>query len=219
MLKCGIVVSTFGTPAFVGLQLESARRFAADRPILIHDDCSADAELSRLAHQYGAELQSTPHRLGHCRGDVAAYSAGIRWGETYGLDYIIKISRRFVLIRPWLPQFNEIAANKPATIGAADSAFGWYLRTEFLGMRISDWKGQLSAITSYASGHVEDFLGNLSKLFGHFAAFPFLGRTRYEDNGNFLWYNFADEPRYSEQAKRWGIFQPLQHFDVRPNLQ
>jgi hypothetical protein len=128
-MKLGIVISTFGTPAFIALQLESARRFAPGVPVLIHDDCSGDAELPRLTLQYGAEFQNTPCRLGHYGGDLAAYLAGIRWGEQQGFDYIIKISRRFVPIRHWLPQFCGIAANGPETIGAGDTAFGWYLRT------------------------------------------------------------------------------------------
>jgi hypothetical protein len=86
-------------------------------------------------------------------------------------------------------------------------------------LHVPDWKGQLSAIADYASGHVEDFLGSLSKSFGAFAPFPFLGKTRYADNGNFLWYNFASAHRYSEQAKQWNLPCPPQAFDARANLQ
>jgi hypothetical protein len=43
------------------------------------------------------------------------------------LAYLIKISRRFVSIQPWLPQFCELAADAPTTIGVGDTVFGGYL--------------------------------------------------------------------------------------------
>lgn len=204
-----IVISTYSTPAFIALQLESAKRFAPGVPVLIYDDFSRDPELRQLANRYGAELWSTPIRRGHYRGDLAAYVAGLSFAEQRGRNYVVKISRRFVPVEPWLEEFREITNGHPPTIGAKDVAFNWYLRTEFIGLYKYEWRKQLPAIANYKDGYIEDFMGGLSKELGPYAAMPFLGDTRYEDNGNFLWYNFATPERYAEQAREWGLdYQP-----------
>lgn len=216
----GIVISTYGTPAFVRLQLESAKRFAPNSPVMVHDDCSGDTELPRLASLYGSKFISTPARMGHCAGDIHSRISGIRRGSELGLDYVIKISRRFVLIKDWVPELIKLTQDQPKTVGASDDAFGWKLRGEFVGMRTPDWLPMLSALDSYKSGHVEEFILEVSKSLGIFKSFPFLGSSRAIDNGNFLWYNFASPERYCDQAKLWGIdgYSPAS-FNTQPNLQ
>lgn len=214
----GIVVSTFGAPGFVALQLESARRFAPGTPVLIHDDCSGDPALVMLAERYDAWLVSPLTRRGHTSGDVSAFAAGLRWGESLGLEYVVKISRRFVAVQDWLPEFSRLAADRVPTIGAPDAAFGWPLRTEFVGLRVDDWITLLPQLQAYEVGHVEVFVGGLAQSVGPTALLEFLGPSRIIDHGNYLWYSFADSHRYAALSAEWGLAYTSNDFNTQANL-
>jgi hypothetical protein len=102
--KVGILVSTFGTPAYVALQLESRRQFNKHLPCLVVDDCStAYPELTQWCRYYGAELHTNEKRLGHLAGDLAAFCTGLEWASKLGIDLLVKFSRRWLFTSPWLP--------------------------------------------------------------------------------------------------------------------
>lgn len=215
----GLVVATFGAPGFVALQLESAKRFAPGLPVMIHDDCSGSQGLFPLAQRYGATLVTTPGRLGHVVGDLSSFVAGIEWGQSLGLDYVVKVSRRFVPVAAWLPEFLLLMADRPPTIGAPDRAFNWPLRTEFLGLRVDDWAALVPRLKEYAGGHIEGFMGRLAESLGPTEPLPFLGPSRAVDQGRFLWYNFAGARRYAALATDWGLPYGPNDFNTQPNLE
>lgn len=224
-MDAGIIISTHGMPAFVHLQLESVRRFSPRLPVLVYDDCSPQGDvLSYLANLYGARFESAPRRYGHYLGDMRAYSVGLKWGMSRGFDYIIKISRRFIVVQNWLNEFKSIAEHAPATIAMGSDTVGWYLRTSWIAMRIEDWCIHIPTIDRYANSGdlicVEYCLGDLSKQFGHFTVFPFLDNTKAEgrDNGNFLWYDFANGERYYRQSREWGLNYLVDSFNASANL-
>ena len=217
-MKTGVVIGTYGTPGYVGLQLESLRRFASTVPVLIHDDSSGRREeLARLAVEYGAGLKSTRQHKGHVQGDIAVFVEGLRWAKKNGLDYLVKISRRFVLISPWMTEFNRAISigPQPATLGAADVGFRWRLRTEFLGLRVKDWYPLIPCISTCKIGPVETFMASLADLFGGFTCLSFLGESRVIDNGKFLWYNFASPKRYAQQGRGWGLRYEEKEFPTK----
>lgn len=203
----GLVIGTFASPGFVALQLESARRFAPGMPVLIHDDCSPNTQLASLANRYGAELVSTTESRGHYEGDMAAVVNGLIWARTEGLPYLVKLSRRFIPIVPWVPEFLSLAAKNPPTIGASDLAFGWSLRTEFVGFHVDSWLPLLDDLKAYRgnNGHVEDVMASHAARLGPVALFDFLGVSRVVNNDNFLWHSFTDEEQYAAQAMHWGL--------------
>lgn len=216
-MRVGVVIGTKGSPAFVALQLEAVGRLCPGTSVLVHDDCSDDRDLWRVVDDYEAELSSTPHCLGHTRGDVSAYIQGLRWADVNGMDYLVKISRRFVPVAPWMAWFKEMAVMP--TVGASDAVFGWNLRTEFIGLNVERWQSRLSALMNFDGGLVEQFMAQQALRLGGVAPFPFLGESRARDNGNFLWYNFASAERYAEQARLWGLPYTEADFDVRANLE
>lgn len=193
----GIIISTYGAPAFVHLQLESAKRFAPYAKILIYDDCSGDKRLKELAELYEAEYISTETRHGHYIGDLKSYEYGLEWANRNGFSYLTKISRRFLPITYW--------ANIPqgVTIGNPDVAFNWKLRTEFISFNVLAWKGFKAPKT--INGFVEDYMYEMAKLKGDITTFIWLGNSRAFNNDNFLWYNFATPADYLAKAIEWGI--------------
>jgi hypothetical protein len=124
MIDTAIVVGTYGTAPYVHLQLESWRRFAADCPLIVHDDSSPDRpRLENLCNRYGAEYYSTPQRLdrlsadgGHLvgyNGDHDCYPVGADFAARHGCRWLVKISRRYVLTLPWLEQLRTLIAGEP----------------------------------------------------------------------------------------------------------
>ena len=109
MKRVGLVIGTLGSVPYVHLHLEQAKRLCFPiMPILVHDDCSGqEAELKALCAGYGAQFASSPFPLGHGAGDVAALTQGIHWARAQGMDWLVKMSRRFIPLRDWLPSLEQ----------------------------------------------------------------------------------------------------------------
>jgi len=99
--KIGLVIGTYGSPAYIQLHLETARRLYPHIPIIIHDDCSNNVDLPKICEQYGVKLFSTPTRRGHTRGDLSAMICGLKWASENNFDILIKMSRRFIPLINW----------------------------------------------------------------------------------------------------------------------
>lgn len=193
----GIIITTYGTPAFVHLQLESVKRFAPCAKVLVYDDCSGDKRLKELAELYEAEYISTETKQGHYIGDLKSYEYGLNWASNNRFKYLTKISRRFLPITCW----TDIPEG--TTIGSPDIAFKWKLRTEFISFNVLAWKGFKAP--NEIKGFVEDYMYNEAKQRGDITWFSWLGNSRAFNNDNFLWYNFAKPADYLAKAIEWGI--------------
>ena len=139
----GMVVGTFAAVPYVHLHLEAARRFEPGLPLLVHDDRSPHlARLRKLAEEYGCECVSTVRRKSHSYGDMAAFSAGLRWAEARDVELLVKFSRRFVPLYSWSLDLQRLARRlQYATYSSPCTAhgFGFGFRTECLALHVPAW--------------------------------------------------------------------------------
>ena len=149
-MRTAIIIGTYGNPPYVHLQLESCRRLASECPVLVHDDCSPQQHaLRELCCRYGVDYCSTPQRLnrvnaaGHLigfNGDHDCYPAGLRFAETRGADLLVKISRRYLLILPWVEQLELLASESQfATFSGYDERTGYGFVTYLVAFNVRRW--------------------------------------------------------------------------------
>lgn len=141
MPTIGVVIGTYGKPAYIALQLEARRRYFPAVPMLIHDDGSPEGpELKDMCHRSGADFRSSSERLGWSLGDMAAIIAGLDWGREHNLDIIVKLSRRFLIFHEWIAQLQDLAyTTQYATYGNACGYYDLPFRPECMGMHTDTW--------------------------------------------------------------------------------
>ena len=100
-METGFVISTYGSPAYIDLQLALHKgRWGHD--CIIVDDGSKDPMLQEVCSKWEVPLTGAfDERLGHQKGDAKAYREGIE--HFSDKDWIFKISRRFL----WLKDFSK----------------------------------------------------------------------------------------------------------------
>ncbi|HEY3332587.1 MAG TPA: hypothetical protein VGK19_21330 [Capsulimonadaceae bacterium] len=154
--RVGVVVGTFAALPYVHLQLEARRRYWPDVPVIVHDDASPQQDnLLALCREYGVDFDASPYRQAATVGDMAALVAGFDWARGHDLDYVVKLSRRFVIMRPWVDTFRELAFNTQfATYSGACSDFGFGFRTECTAYHVRTW---------FAAGAVETLRGYVAR--------------------------------------------------------
>lgn len=159
--RIGVVIGTFAALPYVHLQLEARRRFWPDVRVLVHDDASPQRDdLRGVAREYGADFASASYRQAATVGDMAATVAGFDWARERDLDYVVKLSRRFVIARPWLDALSELAFNTQyATYSGPCSDFGFGFRTECTAYHVRSW---------FAAGAVETLRGYVARNEGAF---------------------------------------------------
>jgi len=138
--KIGVAICTYGSVPYVHLGLECLKRHEPGVPVLIHDDSSPDQEkLRQLAAMYGADFVSTDYRKAPTVGDLSGFVEGLRWGADR-LDIVIKLSRRFIIDKPWASDLGALFHNTQyGTACAPDSAWQWGMRSEATGLHVSSW--------------------------------------------------------------------------------
>lgn len=238
----GLVIGTFAAIPYVHLQLESRQRWHPDLPVLVCDDGSARAEeTAALCDRYGAEFRSRERRLPPTLGDLAAVAAGLDWAEANGLELLVKFSRRFIPLSPWVDSLSELAyARQDATYSAACNDFGFDLRTEAIAYHTPSWigaGGRTSIQRAVAAGRfqlVEEFLHEVSARVreqcvapppppseaGQSASasyWPILGRGRLERRLEFLWHDTDTPVDYARVARLWDLPYGVEDF-VDPNM-
>jgi hypothetical protein len=108
--KLGVVIGSYGMPGVVELSIAMIRKTCGDVPILIADDCTPESMgrqrlLSLPAKYPGVSLHMSGENLGHAPGDIRAYRNGLRWAKKNGIEYICKLSQRFIFLSDrWLQQ-------------------------------------------------------------------------------------------------------------------
>jgi len=115
--KIGIVIGSYGWPSLVELQIKIIRKVCGDIPILISDDCSDGCSLYPDEHSdynrlkeltnkyYGVSFWPNAVRSGHCAGDLTVFVKGLTWAKQHNLEYLVKISRRFLCEVPYWIQY------------------------------------------------------------------------------------------------------------------
>jgi glycosyltransferase involved in cell wall biosynthesis len=143
--KIAVVIGTYGSPAYIRLQLESRKRFWPDAPVLIHDDDSPERdELMRICNEYGA-LYYSPSKRSENVGDMAAVVKGIDWAHEISCDIVVKISRRFIIIHEWLDAFRTLAYSTQYPTYAGHCAEYLYpCRSECVAFHVDSWRSSES---------------------------------------------------------------------------
>jgi hypothetical protein len=106
----GLVIGSYGVPAYMHLQLASWKHLYPTIPLLIHDDSSdASDQIADLCKTYGASFYKTEKREGHQEGDLSACIKGLEFGRDNGVDIMVKFSRRWVPLVNFVPTLQQVA--------------------------------------------------------------------------------------------------------------
>ncbi len=245
-LAIGLVVGTFAAVPYIPLHLEARRRFYPHIPLLVHDDASPKRdELRRLCAEYGCEFESNDSRRAVFIGDVSCVLGGLLWAQRIRLDLLVKMSRRFLPLRDWTSELQELAlASQYPTYSNATESYGFGFRSECVGMAVNEWIGdraheQLAMIAlAPGSPFVEAVLHNMARRLAEFrceralrwdeqrgprpddrngyAPWDFMGTDRCERYPQFLWHDSATPEDYCHRAREWGLPYDLADF-LDPN--
>lgn len=240
--KIGLVIGTYGSPAYVHLHLEARRRFYPHVPVLVHDDASPEGErLAALCEDYGVDFECNGERSGHSRGDLSVFIGGLRWASLNGIDLMVKMSRRFIPLDDWTESLSALAVESQyVTYSSWTETWGFGFRTECLGIAVRPWFDlglQDHLVAKYLSGSdllMEVFMHDLARHAAArncaqarsydervgqrpssrngYAVWDYLGFDRMSLSSRFLWHNATPPYLYFELAERWGLPWEEGHF-------
>lgn len=212
----GMVIGTAGTPAYVHLQLEVARRmFGKSLPTLIVNDGDSFDELkplAKLADEYGAELQYGP-QLGHSVGDVRAFVKGMEWSKANGLSLMVKLSRRFIPLVSWRHGLQVLAAENPNvsvfTRRHNDRSDGLF-RTDAIAIRVAKFDNEktqniLAETLTRPFVNVEPMFESLSRMNGGWAMWDLLGPNFYRPYAKAMQWRGLLPYHYGDLSRELGL--------------
>lgn len=232
--KTGIVIGTYAAVPYIHLQLESRKRFAPETECLVIDDGSSDsARLSSLCSEYGADFICRPKRMGHVPGDMQTFVQGHEWARELGLKLLIKLSRRWLPIAPWVEETERIWNETGApTLNSSCHFHRFGFRSECVAMDVDAWKNSdatksLRDHVSACASHPPDLdCGRSGVLVEHvvhigaaaargargdgssnYAAWPWMGDNRTNPMPGRLWHESNNTQEYVDLARSWGITQ------------
>lgn len=158
-----VSIGSWGQPSVIQLQARSIRATCgADTPILVSDDYTENAfdptkgtgpdrgqalkarlleicEQENLVFRHSGEAP-----LGHIGGDLGAFWHGLNYARDHGLDFVCKLSQRFVVDIPnWLPevirQMNKFGYNTATRGCFYHHRAVFQMRTECVVMKTLPW--------------------------------------------------------------------------------
>jgi predicted O-methyltransferase YrrM len=169
----GLVIGSYGAPAYIHLQLEAWKRFYPTIPLLVHDDLSsASDQIADLCQIYGASYYKTKQREGHQEGDLSACIKGLEFGRDRELDIMVKFSRTWLPLDNFVPCLQQLAyESQYATYSHFCNACGFGFRSECVGWHVPTYVegGYLDKMKEAlphgheAWGYVERFLHQIAK--------------------------------------------------------
>jgi hypothetical protein len=156
-LKIGIAIGTYGTPAFIHLHLEIAKRLYPSKILVIDDNSKDTDKLRELCNMYNVEFlpnsgnpavkeesNKDPRTGGisvkHCLGDLSITASALTWAKDNNFPLLVKFSRRFIPLYDWRGELQRIAActGYPA-YSSWESYFRFLMKTEAIGFNVNDW--------------------------------------------------------------------------------
>jgi hypothetical protein len=168
----GLVIGSYGVPAYMHLQLASWKRLYPTIPLLIHDDSSDECDqIAELCKIYGASFYKTEKREGHQEGDLSAYIKGLEFGEANKVDIMVKFSRTWIPLINFVPILQQVAyETQYATFSNHCESCGFRFRTECVGLHVPTYveKGHLNSmkeglrLRSQAWGYAELLLHRIA---------------------------------------------------------
>jgi hypothetical protein len=222
----GLVVSTYGSPAYVALHLESRKLYCPDVPVLVVDDCSDDtAALVDVCSRYGVAFVSNPKRLRHLDGDLAALVHGLQWGRCWGIDLLVKMSRRFLPVGRWVDDLAALAVSSQyPTITSRCDTYKFQFRSECYGVHVGSWFPFIEELRKGSGGYVEEYLSRLCRRVplcrsavhqgAGYQAWDYLGTDRHKHPPEWLWHNSCSPHTYWQMSRQWGLGYGLNDFTL-----
>ncbi len=227
--RLGVVITTYGNPALVELQLAARHKWYRDVPIMVFDDASpAWREINKICARYDVECVVGTFRHGHRGGDMAGFLAGLVWAERLGIDLLAKFSRRWLPMCDWRGELLELASRTQyATYSNVCNRWGFGFRTECLGMHVASWMANTDEmrrlIAQNAIGLPEHDIHVMSQRIhptcrinqladredshrgGGFAVWDWMGTAKPQKRENVLWHESHSPMDYLEAAHSLGI--------------
>lgn len=116
----GVVIGTYGSTAFIQLQLYYLTVVNKIKKVLIHDDCSPNQnQLKALAKKYNVDFYSTPKNMFYKEcvgsiGDQNTFFQGLLWAKQNNIDILVKLSRRLIPCENWSDNLIKLAKQTDA---------------------------------------------------------------------------------------------------------
>jgi hypothetical protein len=218
-MSIGVVIGSYGMPSCVALNIAAIMHSNPwDVPILVHDDCTPvtrDPTGFFRQEPEGYELYRTPRQLGHVAGDVSCFVNGLKWAERRKLEYVVKVSQRFVMYQfDWLNAAVRQAQEDGAITLAQVAAHGAYrpwgydgIRTECVVMRTADWnRPEIYQFVEDARVTPEVTFKVAAELHvGKMARWRAVPADKAEKRSGILWHDSNPESDYAALADKLGV--------------
>ena len=232
-LVIGAVVGTYGTPAYIEMQLYYLTKINKI-PVLVVDDSSNDTELLKsLCNRYGADFETTEQRYGHTTGDMQVFVKGLEWAKRNKLDLLVKISRTFIIPFDWQKSLIDLAKkSNSVTFSSYTVNYNKGFRTECMAMYVPAWYKKIEKIKSDSKVgekvFVEKYMHGIAKelsteyfntIYEEYAKnnfygfertgyafwFDVLGKDRKEPVNGVLWHDISKLEEYCDLANKIGL--------------
>jgi hypothetical protein len=228
--KMGLVIGTYGTPAYIHLFLESAKRNFSHIPILVHDDCSGCEELKKIVSSYGQEFSTNENHCGHGAGDIQVILGGLRWASSINLDILVKMSRRFIPFFDWTPGLKDtVLKSQHTTFANKCGHFKFPLRSECFGMYVPAWIKKRDELEKLAVNGIKveqdlmDFIKEFAKptcylnenyiaknatmdyFSQYYGVWSDIGDNRMKVVPDVLWHDCCDISRYIKKSAEYNL--------------
>lgn len=210
----GIVLGTYGLPQLARLQILTLADSQPGTPILIADDGSGQDEAfyeleSAFPH---VTYWPSPERRGHYAGDLSAVWKGLHWAKSTGLQYLCKLSQRFIWLQPgWLTRGVERLhrSGKPILMQRClDNRVNLYIRSECVIYSVPEWSAILDRFDRQKLGNpTELYLWDIvAKHFNRrYETWADLTVDRYQATPGTIWHGSHSVQHFRNLAARHGI--------------
>ena len=223
--RIGVVITTFGAPAYIELQLALLTRYPSLRALIVDDASDQVEALESVARRYGADLFVNDVRLGHLRGDLSGFATGLDWAAERQLTHLVKFSRRFIPYFDWLDNFQSLLRTRPKTIGNWCQAHNFF-RTEAFAVEVAAWMPALKHLQNtawvYRAGGdvIERYIHVLARGIANdhrrpqaFERWPLLGSSRARLQPGVLWHDVNATADYVTTANVIGLPLTFEDFE------
>jgi hypothetical protein len=225
----GLVIGTYGSPAYVHLHLQNANRLYPGLPTLVHDDGSRESDnLSQICFLYDADFISSSENRGHQLGDLACFNEGLKWAEEKKLDVLVKMSRRWLPLRDWREELSNLCMEgQYASYTSYCEYHRLFFRTECIALHVPSWckfrhEIEEASKTGDPNFPSEEFMYRLGKRVhssilckaGTYVQWPLVNNNRFTRNPDVLWHDYASSQEYYDRSQELGLDYKLKNFEL-----
>lgn len=216
-IRAGVVISHYGMPAIVDLQIRLIRATCGDVPIMVGDDNSPNSdELAAICAVHKVEIIKVHRsRVGHAGGCVGSTFRGLHWAKRNGLKVLCKLSQRFLITKEnWLSEGAEaLVASGLSTFSDSciEGRSALPIRSEAMLLDVNRWT-QEHVLKVLRPRRVFPYSGEaiyamaLQRIGGGFGVWKLLnGPDRSRKAPNVLWHVNTPLKEYKELAAKFGV--------------